>query len=87
MIMMRAYHNRLYPFRSAVHVFHRNLALAVRPKIVNRLFLTYFGKPPGERVSQGNGHRHELSGLVAGVPKHHALVTGSADVNAHSNVR
>src|SRR5215467_5871168 len=37
-------------------------------------------------MRQRNRHRHQLSGLITRIPKHHSLVAGAAGVHAHGDV-
>ncbi len=75
------------PDRLALIVFHRHLALPVGPQVVEGLVLPDLGKPPHQLVGEGNRHRHELFGLVAGVAEHEPLVAGATRVHAHGDVR
>ena len=58
----------------AVVVLHGDLALAVRAQVIQRAVLAHLGQALGQLVGQGDGQRHQLGRLVAGVAEHHALV-------------
>jgi hypothetical protein len=38
-------------------------------------------------MREQNRHRHELVGLIRGIPEHHALVAGAAGVDTHRDIR
>ena len=67
-------------------IFHRHLALAIRPKISELSALAHLSQFPAELVGQGDRRRHQFFGFVGGVAEHHALVAGSAGVHAHGYV-
>ncbi len=58
-------------------IFHGDLGLAVGTEVVHLSLLADLGQALGHLMGQGNGQRHELRGLVAGVAEHHALVAGA----------
>ena len=57
-------------------VADRNLALAVRPQVVEDAALADLGETAGQGVCQRDRERHQLLGLLAGVAEHHPLVAG-----------
>ena len=61
-------------------VLHSDLALAIRTQIVHLAVLAHLGQALCQLVSQTDGHRHQLRGLIAGIAKHHALVACTADL-------
>src|SRR5688572_22293975 len=67
-------------------VLDRDLALPVRAEVVEDLFLPNLAQPARELVREHDGQRHQLFGLVAGVPEHQALVPRPAGVHAHGDV-
>ncbi|MPM49229.1 hypothetical protein SDC9_95957 [bioreactor metagenome] len=75
--MLRADHDRVDANRRTAVVFHRNLALAVRPQIGDFAVLPRLGQPPRNRMRQRDRQRQILRRLIAGIAKHHALVTGA----------
>ena len=58
-------------------ILHGDLGLAVGTQIVHQPLLAHLGQAAGQLVSQGDGQRHILLRLIAGVAEHHALVSGS----------
>ena len=58
----------------AVVVDDAHLGLAVGPQVVEQPFLAHRGEAAGEPVREPDRHRHEVVGVVAGVPEHHPLV-------------
>ena len=64
----------------AVQVFHGDLALSIRAQVGQLAALADLAQAAGQAVGQGDGHGHELLGLVAGKAEHHALVA-RADVH------
>ncbi len=68
-------------------VLDGDLALPVRAQVVEDLFLPHLAQPLRELVREHDRQRHQLFGLVAGVPEHQALVPGPAGVDAHGDVR
>ena len=66
--------------RFAVGVLDRHLALAVGPQVVEHAALAHFGQTVHQLVGKGDGKRHELRAVAAGVAEHHALVAGALAV-------
>ncbi len=58
-------------------ILDRDLSLAVGTEIADKAVLAYLSEALGELVGEGDGKRHKLLGLIAGVAKHHALVARS----------
>jgi hypothetical protein len=48
--------------------------------------LAAIGERLGEAMGELDRHRHQLVGLVGGVAEHHALVAGTAGIDAHRDV-
>ena len=80
-------------------ILNGDLGLAVGSEIGELAEFPDGGELLCELMGQGDGHRHELRGLVAGVAEHHALVAGTVLelvifavlvlkglVNAHSDI-
>jgi hypothetical protein len=67
-------------------VLDGDLALAVGAEVGELAGLADGGELAGELVGQGDGGRHQLGGLIGGVAEHHALVAGTAGVNALGDV-
>ena len=61
----------------AVLVDDAHLRLPVGAQVVEDAFLADRGEAAGETVREPDRHRHEVVGVVAGVPEHHALVAGA----------
>ena len=59
-------------------VLHSDLALAIRTQIVHLAVLAHLGQALCQLVSQTDGHRHQLRGLIAGITEHHALIACTA---------
>ena len=85
--------NRLVPV-----IFHSHLCLAVRTEIGQCLILPEFCQLLAKLMGQRNCQRHQFRCFVAGIAKHHALISGTrfgrfaasgfdSIVNAHSNIR
>jgi len=80
-VMLCRKHDSVKAERLAVLiVLHRHLRLSVGTKIRKRLILADFRQPSRQLVSQGDGIRHVLFRLVAGIAEHHALVAGADGV-------
>src|SRR3989344_1152112 len=77
LIMLRSYHNSINPFWSSVKIFHSDLALAVRPKVIENLLFPHFCKLHRKLVGQQYRKRHVFRSLICGVSKHHSLVSCS----------
>ena len=58
-------------------ILNGDLGLAVGSEIGESAGFPDGGELLRELVGQGDSHRHELRGLVAGVAEHHALVAGA----------
>ena len=85
--VLRRNHHRVDADRLAVLVvFHRHLALAVRPQVGHLTVLANLGQTPRQLVRKRDRGRHQLFGLVGGVAEHHALVARAAGVHAHGDV-
>jgi hypothetical protein len=67
-------------------VFHRHLALTIRPQIGKQPALAHFRQLLAELVGQGDRGRQQVFVLVGRVAEHHALVAGSAGVHAHGDI-
>ena len=67
-------------------VFHRHLALAIRPEIGKPSAFAHFRQFAAEFVCQRDRSRHQIFVLVGGIAEHHALVARSAGVHAHGDV-
>lgn len=63
-----------------IDVADRHLRLAVWAQIFERTVLAHLGKLLGQTMGEVDGHGHELRGLVAGKAEHHALITGTENV-------
>ena len=61
-------------------VIEGDLGLPVRAQVREYPGLTNLGQASGKAVSQPDRQRHEVFGLVAGVPEHHALIAGALAV-------
>src|SRR5439155_18996515 len=66
--------NRVHTDRTAVVVFHGDLALPVGPEVRKHTGSANVRQALGQPVRHRDGHRHELLGVPAGVADHHALV-------------
>ncbi len=75
--VLGAYHNGGDFYRSPVLVPHCHLGLAVGAQVGEGAVLADLGELPGQAVGVGDGHRHQLQGLVTGVAEHHSLVPGA----------
>ena len=90
--------NRIDADGNAVFVFDRNLCFAVGPQIGQGAVLSHLGQAAGQPMRQRNRQGHQFLGLAAGIPEHHALVTGTGlrlvigaagfqgTVNAHRDI-
>ena len=92
--MLCRHHNGLNTLRIAVIVvFYCNLALGIGSQIGHHMPLfAYAGQFLQEDMSKRDRQRHKFRGFVAGISKHHALVTcalffGGGASNALVNVR
>jgi len=65
----------------AVMVFHCHLAFAVWVHPFERAVLAHFRHAAAELVREINRKGQQLFGFVAGIPKHHALVTRAAGID------
>jgi hypothetical protein len=65
---------------AAVAVADRDLRLAVRAQVWERLVLAHLGEPLGKLVRERDRQRHQLVGLTRRVAEHHPLVTGPGDI-------
>ena len=61
----------------ALVILHCDLALTVRPEIIQRAILSHAGKPSCDLMCKHRGKRHVLLCLAAGVAKHYTLVSGA----------
>ncbi len=78
--VLRGDQQLLDPDRPAVDVAHRDLRLAVRAQVVEVAGLAHVGQALGELVRQRDRQRHQLLGLVGGVPEHHPLVARARNI-------
>ncbi len=63
---------------AGIGVLHRYLALGVGAQVTHLTALAAdFGEFLQDDVGKGDGQRHQLVGLAAGVAEHHALVAGT----------
>ena len=58
-------------------VLDGDLGLAVGTEVGEQTALAHLGEAAGHLLSEGDGQRHELGSVVAGVAEHHALVAGA----------
>ena len=63
--------------RPLVHVFDRDLALAVGPEPGELSLESHLGQAFDDAMGQMDGQRHQLVGFVAGVSEHQALIAGA----------
>ena len=73
-VVHRADHDGIDRDRLAVHVAHRDLALAVRAQPRQRLGVQQILEAARELAGQHDRQRHQLRRLIAGVAEHQALV-------------
>ncbi len=79
--------NCVHPDRLVVLVvFDRDLRFAVGTQVRKPAMLADLSEAHGQLVRQRDRRRHQLRVLVAGIAKHHALVAGTAGVDAHRDV-
>ena len=76
-VLARDEHGRQAPPDGRRRRLDRHLGLAVGPQVVEHALLAHRGEPAGETVREPDRHRHEVVGVVAGVPEHHPLVAGA----------
>lgn len=69
--------NLLHRDRHIVPIAHGDLGFAVGPKIGQSAILAHPRKPRGQSVRQRDRHRHQLRGLIRGIPEHHPLIARS----------
>ncbi len=65
------------PLGHAALVFHGDLGLAIGSQVVQLAALANLGEASRHAVRQRDGQRHQLGGLAAREPEHHALVPGA----------
>ena len=75
LIVLGGNHHCIHRHRLAILIRHGHLRLAVRPHPGVGAVLAHLGHPPGQPMSQGNGHGHHFRGFIAGKAKHHALIS------------
>ena len=68
--------DRIHADRLVAAELDGHLALAVGPQPGNLFGETGCRKPGENAVSQGDGQRHQLRGVVAGVTEHQSLIAG-----------
>ena len=67
-------------------VFHRHLALTIRPQIGKQSALPHLRQLLAELMGQRDRSGHQVFILVRRIAEHHALVAGATSVHAHGNI-
>ena len=75
--VLRRQHHGVEPDGTVAVVGDGDLRLAVGPQVGELLALADLGQSLRETVREVDRQRHELGGVVAGVPEHQALVAGA----------
>jgi hypothetical protein len=60
----------------------RYLRFSIRPQVGQDPFPTHLTQPPNQLAGKDDGQGHQLRGLVTSEAEHHALVAGTAAVDA-----
>src|SRR5690349_10145476 len=69
--------NLLHRYRYSVAIPDGDLRLAVRPEEGQHTGFAHVRELPGQPMSEGDRHGHELRRLVRGVAEHYSLVPGT----------